>query len=67
MTRRAPLADWEREHIAAAYRNGEKVEAIAADFSCSTALVAKVARAAGLPGRKPIGVWRAPNAAGGAS
>lgn len=63
MTRRRNLADWEREHIVMAYRNGDKVEAIAVEFRCSTALVAKLAREAGLPRRRPIGVWRTPRAA----
>lgn len=52
MTRRAPLADWEREHIAAAYRNGEKVEAIAVEFAVGRATVCKVAKDAGLAIRR---------------
>lgn len=45
------LQDWERQAVIDAYRNGEKLEAIAAEFNCSGVAVSRLAQRAGLPRR----------------
>jgi hypothetical protein len=42
---------WERQAVLDAYRDGEKLEAIAAEFHCSGAAVSQLAKRAGLPRR----------------
>jgi hypothetical protein len=45
------LQPWERQAVIDAYRDGEKLEAIAAEFNCSGAAVSQLAKRAGLPRR----------------
>lgn len=45
------LQDWERQAILDAYRGGEKLEAIAAEFGCTIWCVSIAAKRAGLPRR----------------
>lgn len=45
------LQDWERAAIASAYIDGEKLEALAAEFGIDCSTVSRVAERAGLPRR----------------
>jgi hypothetical protein len=45
------LQPWERQAALDAYRDGEKLEAIDAEFGCSGAAVSQLARRAGVPRR----------------
>ena len=45
------LQPWERQAVIDAYRDGEKLAAIAAEFNCSDAAVSQLAKRAGLPRR----------------
>lgn len=46
------LMDWERFAIVEAYKAGEKLSSIAAEFDCDDSTVSRIACAAGLPRRQ---------------
>ena len=55
------LQEWEREAILQAYKDGEKLLALAAEFDTLESTISRIAERAGLPRRKKANAPRYPS------